>query len=277
MKRNNSMDHSSLKIAYFGTPEFSVIVLDELKKAGIIPTIIITGTDKPVGRKYVMTPPPVKVWAQEEGIEYLQPHHPKEVTEHLAAQGYDLFIVASYGSLLSQKMLDIPRYGVLNVHTSLLPLYRGASPIETALLNNDEQTGSTIMKMSLGMDEGPILAQSLVTIHPTTTKPELFDLLAHDGGRLLAETIPEYIAGRISEQEQDHSKATYTKKIEKSDGDITNDEDQTRWNKYRAYYGWPGVFFFEEGKRIKVTQAMFVDGTFVIQRVIPEGKSEMEY
>ncbi len=266
------------QFTFFGTPEFARIVLSELKNAGYIPSLIVTAPDKPVGRKHILTPPPVKVWGEENGIPVLQVSHPKEAIETLKEKKNDLFIVASYGYILSQEILDIPKYGVLNVHASLLPLYRGASPIESAILNGDEFTGSTIMKMVLKMDAGPILTQSLVPLNDEITKPELFEFLAHDGGRLLAETIEPYINGEITEQEQEESQTTYCKKIQKSDGDITRDDDTTRWRKYRAYYGWPGVFFFnEEGKRVKVTKARFENGQFIIERVIPEGKREMDY
>ena len=266
------------QFTFFGTPEFARIVLDELKEAGYIPSLIVTAPDKPVGRKHILTPPPVKVWGEENGIPVLQVSHPREAIEILKERRDDLFIVASYGYILSQEILDIPKYGVLNVHASLLPLYRGASPIESAILNGDEFTGSTIMKMMLKMDAGPILTQSLVPLNNEITKPELFELLAHDGGKLLAETIEPYLKGEILEQGQDESQATYCKKIQKSDGNITHDNDTTRWRKYRAYYGWPGVFFFnEDGKRIKVTKARFEDGKFIIERIIPEGKKEVDY
>ena len=266
-----------IDFVYFGTPEFSVIVLEELKAAGFLPSLIVTAPDKPVGRKYILTPPPVKVWADEHHIECWQPNHPRDIVEDLEKRNDLLYIVASYGYIMSQRILDIPKHGVLNVHTSLLPKYRGAAPIESALLNNDAVTGSTIMQMTLKMDEGPILTQSIIEIEPDATKPDLFTILAHDGGKLLASILPGYIAGAVTPIPQNHEEATYTTKIAKSDGDITSDDDQTRWNKYRAYYGWPGVFFFENGKRIKVTKARFEDGRFIIERVIPEGKSEMEY
>lgn len=266
-----------LKFVYFGTPEFSVIVLEELKNAGFVPSLIITAPNKPVGRKQIVTAPPVKVWANQNNIECWQPAHPRDIVEQLQARNDDLYIVASYGYIVSQKLLDIPRLGVLNVHTSLLPKYRGASPIESALLNGDIETGSTIMHMTLGMDEGPVITQSVVDIEPDMTKPDLFTILAHDGGKLLASILPEYIAGNCIPIPQDHELATYCSKIEKSDGDITNDDDITRWNKYRAYFGWPGIFIFDEDTRLKITKAEFTDGKFNITKVIPEGKNEIEY
>jgi methionyl-tRNA formyltransferase len=155
---------------YFGTPDFSVIVLEELKNVGYIPSL--------VGRKHVLTPPPVKVWADENNIECWQPEHPRDIVEALQERKDDLFVVASYGYIVNQKLLNIPKYGVLNVHTSLLPKYRGASPIESAILNGEIETGSTIMHMTLGMDEGPIITQSRFDLEPDVLKPDLFTMLA---------------------------------------------------------------------------------------------------
>ncbi len=266
-----------INFVYFGTPEFSVIVLDELKKSGYLPSLIVTAPDRPVGRKYVMTPPPVKVWADENNIECWQPEHPRDIVEKLQKRKDDLYIVASYGYIVNQKLLDIPKHGVLNVHTSLLPKYRGASPIESAILHGDVETGSTIMQMTLGMDEGPIITQSRFPLEPDVLKPDLFNMLAHDGGKLLADILPEYIDGKCTPIEQDHTQASYCGKIQKSDGDITNDDDITRDRKYRAYYGWPGVFMFDGDVRLKITDAEFIDGTFIIKKIIPAGKKEMDY
>ena len=269
--------NSHVDFVFFGTPEFSAIVLDELKVAGYIPSLIITAPDRPVGRKHIMTPPAVKVWADQHEIECWQPEHPRNIIEQLQERGSKLFIVASYGYIVNQQLLDIPDHGVLNVHTSLLPKYRGASPIESALLAGDTETGSTIMKMTLGMDEGPIITQSRFDIEPDIVKPDLFTMLAHDGGKLLAGILPDYMSGTCTPIEQNHDKATYCGKNEKSDGDITNDDDTTRWRKYRAYYGWPGVFLFDGDVRLKITDAAYVDGQFIIKKVIRAGKNEMNY
>jgi methionyl-tRNA formyltransferase len=268
---------SNFSFVYFGTPEFSVIVLEELKAAGFVPSLIVTAAAKPVGRKHILTHPPVKNWADLHKIECWQPEHPRDIYDKLIQRSDDLYIVASYGYILSQKILDIPRRGILNVHTSLLPKYRGASPIESALLNGDTSTGSTIMQMVYRMDAGPIITQSEFSIEDDITKPELFTMLAHDGGKLLSSILPEYLEGKTIPIPQDETQVTYCTKIEKADGDISTDDDLTRWRKYKAYFGWPGVFIFEDGKRIKITKARFEDGIFIIERVIPEGKKEMNY
>jgi len=266
-----------INFVYFGTPEFSTIVLDELKNAGYLPSLIVTAPDRPVGRKHVLTSPPVKVWADKHDIECWQPEKPKYIVEKLQERKDDLYIVASYGYIVSQKLLDIPRLGVLNVHTSLLPKYRGASPIESAILAGDSETGSTIMKMTLGMDEGPIITQSRFPLESDIVKPDLFHMLAHDGGKLLTQILPDYIDGKCIPVDQDHTIATYCNKIAKSDGDITNDSDEIRDRKYRAYYGWPGVFLFDNEVRLKITGATFDGTTFTITRVTPAGKKEMNY
>jgi methionyl-tRNA formyltransferase len=272
------MNKKDLKFVYFGTPEFSTIVLDELKKADYVPSLIITAPDKPVGRKHIMTPPPVKTWADKNNIECWQAEHPRDITDELSQRDEELFIIASYGYIISQKILDIPKYGVLNVHTSLLPKYRGASPIESAILNGDTETGSTIMKMVLKMDVGPILSQTIIPLDNKITKPELFEILAHDGGKLLAETIEPYINGDILEQEQEEEFATYCKKLTKEDGNLTDIKDENeKWNRYRAFYGWPGTFIFDGDLRLKITKAKFENEKFIIERIIPAGKKEMDY
>lgn len=267
----------NLNFVYFGTPEFSRIVLDELKSAGYLPSLIITAPNRPVGRKRVLTPPPVKVWADENNIECWQPEKPKDIVEKLARRNDDLYIVASYGYIVSQKLLDIPEHGVLNIHTSLLPKYRGASPIESAILAGESETGSTIMQMTLGMDEGPIITQSQFPLESDVLKPDLFHMLAHDGGKLLSQILPQYINGTCTPINQDHDMATYCGKIQKSDGDITHDDDITRDRKYRAYYGWPGTFIFDGDMRLKITDAEFDGKKFTINRIIPAGKKEMSY
>ena len=268
---------NDISFVFFGTPEFSTIVLDELKLAGYIPSLIITAPNRPIGRKHTLTSPPVKIWADDNSIECWQPEKPKDIINQLQERNDDVYIVASYGYIVSQKLLDIPQHGVLNVHTSLLPKYRGASPIESAILAGDTETGSTIMQMTRGMDEGPIITQSRFPLESDVLKPDLFHMMAHDGGKLLAEMLPEYISGNCTPIEQDHDAATYCHKITKSDGDITYDDDQNRDKKYRAYYGWPGVFIFDEDKRLKITDASFINGKFRIHKVIPAGKNEIRY
>jgi methionyl-tRNA formyltransferase len=270
-------------IAFFGSDQFSILVAEELLQAGFTFTTVITVPDKPQGRKMILTPSPFKVWAQEKNIPVLQPETLDEnFAETLRETDANLFIVASYGLIVPKHILDIPRYKTLNVHPSLLPYYRGATPLETAILDDTKHTGVTIMEMDEKMDHGPIVSQIVHNITEWPTKPELLTLLAQQGGEELVHIIPEWIQGTRSTTPQDHSIATFTKKIQKSDGELhLNDDDYTNYRKYLAFQPWPGTFFFKEenGKQVryKITKARFENGTFVIERVIPEGKKEQEY
>lgn len=274
---------SNPKIAFFGTPDRAVIALNAMKQSGIIPSLIITQPDRPQGRKLVITPPPVKIWAQKENIPVLQPENLSDTTfiETLTQGNFDIFAVVAYGKILKSDILSIPKYGALNLHASLLPELRGSCPIETTILNDKPHTGSTIILMDEKMDHGPILAQRKVTVETWPIPADnLASVLVDDGGALLAETILGYMDGTIIPKEQDHSKATFTKKIVKEDGHINlSDDPYTNWLKYNAYKGWPGTFFFVEhgGKktRINVTEAVFENNLFIIKKVIPEGKKEM--
>jgi len=282
------------RIAFFGTPQFAVAILEELKKAHIHPAVIVTAPDAPKGRGMILTPPEVKVWADTEGIAVLQPTTLKldrgadADRDILYNSEWDLFIVASYGKILPQSLLDIPRHGTLNVHPSLLPLYRGASPIRSAILEDaPDAVGVSIMLLDSGMDSGPILAQGRVGLERETGDwpphaEMLEELLAHEGGELLAEVIPLWVAGTITPEAQDHTRATFSQKIQKEMGrlDLADDPYQN-FLKIRALEGWPGTFFFVEKNgtqlRIKITDATYANGTLSIISVIPEGKKEMLY
>lgn len=273
-----------IKIAFFGTPEISVIVLNELKEAGLTPALIVTMPDKPKGRKLIMTAPPTKVWAQEEKIDFVQPEKLDEsLLELLRNGGFDLFVVASYGKILKQELLDIPKHGTLNVHPSLLPKLRGASPIISAILEDEKKTGVTIMLLDAGMDSGPILAQASIEAQPWPPKAsELGELLVTEGGKMLAEIIPQWIAGEIKEEVQDSNKATFTKKITKEDGLIELDGNAYKnLLKIRAFDEWPGTYFFAKKNdkqiRVKITDADLDGDKLKINKVIPESKKEMDY
>ncbi len=271
-----------MNIAFFGTPDRAVYVLDELKAAGILPSLIITQPDRPQGRKLHLTPPPVKVWAQKENIEVLQPNDlsDKSFIDRLKKGNFDVFVVVAYGKILKDEILNIPAHGSLNLHASLLPKLRGSCPIETAILQNEKNTGVSIIKMDKFMDHGPIIACKQVT--PSRWPLPADDLareLVTEGGKLFAQILPQWIQGNIKAEEQDHDAATYTKKITKEDGLINLSADGyenfLRWN---AYKGWPGSYFFtQSNKRVVITDADFVDGQFRIIKVIPEGKKEISW
>lgn len=289
-----------IKFVFFGSSKFSCIILDELEKAGLLPSLIVTGIDKPQGRKLVLTSPPTKIWADAREIPCLQPEKISDpefqkLLKAEASAGSDLFIVASYGKIIPRKILDIPTYSTLNVHPSLLPKLRGATPIQSAILTENE-TGVSIMLLDEEMDHGPILAQEVFKPEKLSKSGEkksadqnwppyadaLEEKLAGLGGALLAKIIPEWIEGNITPVEQNHTEATYTKKITKENGLIDlEDNAEKNLRKIRAYAGWPTAYLFVEknGKktRVVITEAELVDGKLVLTKVIPEGKKEMSY
>lgn len=269
---------------FFGTSRFSVILLEELKKKySIVPSLIVTAPDRPVGRKQIITPPPVKDWAIENDIDTFQPEKLKDEDFLAEFANYELFIVASYGKIIPQLVLDIPKLGTLNVHPSLLPSYRGASPIQNQILNNEKHIGTTIMLMDAEMDHGDIIKQKeIVLANFPATYAEVESELAEESAKLLAEVLPKWISKEITSTPQNHDKATYTKIIEKADGEISlSDEPLKNYLKYLAYHEWPKTFFFfeKEGRtqRAVITNASYEDGQFVIKKVIPEGKNEIDF
>ncbi len=272
------------KIVFFGTPQISVFVLEELEKGGIVPSLVVTTPDKPQGRKMVITPSETKVWAQVHSIPVLQPD--KIDDEFLielkdkAPQGeWDVFVVAAYGKFLPKSLLKIPKHEVLNVHPSLLPQLRGANPIRGAILADEKEIGVTIMLVDNEMDHGPMLAQDKIEVSQWPPHAsELEEKLARHGGKMLAGLLPKWIKGEITPTEQDHSKATLTKKITKKDGLINLDDDPYQnLLKIRAYEGWPGTYFFVDEKRIKIIDAEIENNKLKIIRIIPEGKNEINY
>lgn len=265
---------------FFGTSNFSVLILDELKNKGFTPNLIVTTEDKPKGRKLILSPSEVKIWSEKEGVDFIQPKSLKtsEVEQELKKYRADVFVVASYGKIIPQNILDIPSHKTLNVHPSLLPKLRGASPIQSAILGETE-TGVTIMRLDAEMDHGPIIAQQKITIVDWPPYAEnLEEISAQTGAELLANVLPGWIEGKVIEKEQNHGQATYCKKINKSDGELNlNDSAEINLRKIRAYHVWPGAFFMDNNKRIIVKQAHLENNELILDKVIPEGKKEMGY
>lgn len=270
---------------FFGTDRFSTIVLDELKNSNLVPKLIITTEDKPKGRKLLITPPDVKMWAEKNNIPYYQPKTLKDDSfyETLKKESgdCDLFIVASYGKIIPDKILNIPKHKTLNVHPSLLPKLRGPSPIMSSILS-EEETGVSIMRLDAEMDHGPILAQEKISVEWPPYSDELENICAKTGAILLSKIIPGWISGDIKEIEQDHKSATYCKKIEKKDAELDlNDTPEKNLRKIRAFNIWPIAYFFETNKdrkiRILVTRAKIENENLLIEKIIPEGKKEMLY
>ncbi len=279
----------SYTFAFFGSDEFSIKVLEQLLESNYVPTFCITQPDKPKGRKLVLTPTPLKEFCIEKNIPVITPESlsSKDIQyqlQKLNLESIDFFVVASYGKIISQKVLDIPVHGCFNVHPSLLPLYRGASPIETAIVHDTKATGVTIMLMDAQMDHGPIIKQVEHTFDTwPTSKQEVHDILATLGGKTLSEIIEPFITKKIICRPQDHTRATFTRMIQKEDGKINlEDTDYLTYLKYIAYTPWPGLFFFiekqEKQVRIKIESAHYNEQSgFVIDTVIPEGKNSMSF
>ncbi|MBU1246648.1 methionyl-tRNA formyltransferase [Patescibacteria group bacterium] len=280
---------NDLNIAFFGSPQMAVYVLDALLEYIIKPNLIISQPDKRSGRGLLLTPPPVKIWAEKNKIPVFQPNTltDKEIVQTIVNKNtWDLFIVAAYGKIIPQSILDIPKYGTLNVHPSLLPRLRGASPIQSAILEENE-TGITIMLMDEQMDHGPIIAQQKTLIANWPPKAsELMKITGAQGGKMLAEIIPEWIENKIQAQEQDHTNATFTKKITKENGLINLSEDPLKnFRKIQAFNIWPRAYFYTKNKksssnqktRIIITEATLKNKKLIIKKVIPEGKKEIDY
>jgi len=267
-------------IIFFGTDQdVSVTVLKSLSNSGYHPDLIVTQPDRPQGRKLQLTPCPVKIWADENGVQTFQPEKlNKDAVTELCKKDWDFFIVASYGLIIPETVLNIPKYGTLNVHPSLLPKYRGATPLESAILDDAKETGVTIIKMDEKMDHGPILDQETYTFAEWPDKPVVAKTLAEIGGKLIIQSIEDILGGTSVLIEQNHAMATFTKKINKTDGEIDlNDDARKNFLKSKAYNPWPGTFFFKNEKRIKITETDWKDEKFVIKKVIPEGKKEMSF
>lgn len=299
------MNNKNLNFVFFGTPDVASETLEILKNNGYTPSLIVTAIDKPQGRKMVLTLPPAKTWAIENGVPYVQPEKIQEVENIIFRRGlasddepisgifnpqkfrteeksifstseYDFFLVVAYGKIMPESLIKIPRLGSINIHYSLLPKYRGASPVESAILAGETETGVSIQQMEYKMDAGPILAEEKVAILPDETTEELRRRLIKVGGELLIKTLPEILENKIIPKNQNEQEATFCKKIKKEDGlvDTENESADTLYNKYRAYNKWPRIYFFQDNKRIIITEAKLEDKKFILKKVIPEGKKE---
>src|SRR3989344_856240 len=301
-----------LKIIFMGTPEFARVILEKLIASEIYkPSLVITQPDKPIGRKQTLTPPPVKLMAERHNIAIEQAEKIKnaETIAKIKKENPDLIVVAAYGKIIPKEIIDIPRFGVLNVHASLLPLYRGASPIPAAILNGDKETGATIMLIDEELDHGPILSQARVSITPEDTTESLGQKMADAGVDLLLDTIQKWIDGAIKPQPQDHSRATHTKILIKQDGEIKAEYTAEHIERMaRAYYPWPGIHlnyelritnYESEKKRLKIIKTKIMrcekqlpplsfsltskkelclhatNGCLILETVQPEGKKPM--
>lgn len=274
------MENSKLKIAFWGTPELTVPILDELANAGLAPAVVITQPDRPAGRKMLLTPPAAKVWALAHNIQVLQPEKlDNEFFGQLANFNIDISLVVAYGKIMPEELINLPRLSTLNIHYSLLPKWRGATPVESAILAGETETGVSIQMMRHKLDSGPIVASERLLVDAHETAHDLRARLNDVGKRLLVEAVKSLATGTATLAEQNEREATSCGKIAKEDGLIDPSGDAvSNYNKFRAYFGWPGIYFFDKNnKRVKITKASLVDGKFTIEKVIPEGKKEIAY
>ncbi len=275
--------------AFFGTGPLAESVLAALVRAGYTPSLIVTKPDAASGRHLELVSPHIKVWGEMKGVPVYQPVSLRELGEDstLLVQSFDLFIVASYGKIIPEAILEKADHGVLNVHPSTLPLYRGPSPIESALLSGEKTIGVSIMKLDKEVDHGPILVQGSIPVESEDTAGTIEVKAGMEGGVLLSQILEHYLTGTLIPKEQDHSAATFCKKIEKEMGEITLDDDaEIVVTKWRAFTPWPGIYFFfthgDKKKRVKVSSLNKNDmagkkAKDIITHVIPEGKKEMSF
>jgi methionyl-tRNA formyltransferase len=289
-------------IVFMGSPEFAIPSLINL--AEIFTVIgVVTQPDRKAGRGRQLSAPPVKEKALQLGLEVYQPASLRtpEAFEKLESWAPDLIVVAAFGQILKKNVLDLPPHGCINVHASLLPRWRGASPINAAILHGDKESGVTIMKMNEGLDTGPILAARSMPIPENMNAGQLSDSLAKMGGELLTDILADYLAGKLTLQTQDESQATYAPMLSKQDGLLDFSQPaEVVTRKVRAFYPWPGTFTYWKDQPLKIHRTAAVtgssqtgkpghrlihhgkpafftsDGILILEEVQPAGKRKME-
>ncbi len=242
------------KIIFFGTPKFAEVILGNLIAAGYNVAAVFSQPDKKIGRRQEVIFSPVKKLALEKGLKVFQPDDLQEIgmAGKIKEIGADLFVVAAYGKILPGEILKIPKYGAINIHASLLPKYRGASPIQEAILAGDKKTGVTLMLMNEKMDAGEIILQKEILIRGGDDACALSEKISKIAGKLLIETLPSWIAGKIKTAPQNENEAAYCRIIKKEDGKINwNDAAEKIFRMGKAYCAWPGIFTFLPSKKGK--------------------------
>lgn len=247
----------SIRTVFMGSPDFALPVLHGL--AAAYPLVgVVTQPDRPAGRGRSLTPPPVKNLAAELGIPLIQPRRLRDPEAMAQLRTWDpqLIVVAAFGQILRPELLELPRFGCVNVHASLLPRWRGAAPIPAAILQGDSHTGVTIMLMDPGVDTGPMLSQRPTPIQPGETARQLSERLAQLGAQLLLETLPRYLSGELLPQPQPEQGATYAPMLKKEDGRLDfNQPAQELERRVRAFHPWPGAFMEWQGLPLKIHRA----------------------
>jgi methionyl-tRNA formyltransferase len=290
------------KIIFFGTPEFAAKIFKALLSADYSIKVLVAQPDKPIGRHQTMAPPPTKVLALKNKIKVLQPSNLKDPVflADLKKLKPDLIITAAYGKIIPKEILELPKLGAINVHGSLLPKFRGASPIQYAIWQGVAETGVTIMLMDEIMDHGSILAEEAIRIAPDDTSGTLHDKLADLGAKLLIKTLPKWLNQELEPQEQDMTQVTYTKILTRDDGRINWSKSAVEIERQiRAFTPWPGSFTELDGKRLKIIKAKITnepgsknagevfktasgelavvcgEGSLILDKVQMEGKKEV--
>lgn len=235
--------------ASFGLPAFTALIKDSELEI----VLVITGPDKPAGRKQIMAASPIKIAAVKNNLTVLQPEHIGDIREKISLLKPDLIIVAAYAQLIPEAILNLPKHGCLNLHASLLPKYRGSAIIQAAILNHDEQTGLTIIKMDKGLDTGPILAQTAIDIDAEDTAGTLYEKLAETGADFLLDTIKKYLAGKLTPQAQNSARSSYAKELTKADGLIDWSKPAEFIERFiRAMNPWPMAWTWQNGQQVKI-------------------------
>ncbi len=252
--------HKHYRAVFFGTPDFGVPVLHTLIAMSQIDVVaVVTQPDKPVGKKQTLSPPPIKIAAQQRQLPVLQPEKIKTKVFSSLLQQYkpDVCIVIAYGKIIPASLLQIPRHGWVNVHASLLPKHRGASPIQSTILSGDAVTGVTLMQIDSGLDTGPIIAQLEMPIAARETCATLHDALANQGAEIIKQYLLPYLNGDIKPSPQDNTRATLTRIISKTDGRIDWSCSAAYIDRHiRAYTPWPGAFTYWGAKRIRIIEVL---------------------
>ena len=294
---------NSLNMVFMGTPDLAATVLEKLLDSGYKVSAVVTQPDKPKGRGKALACSPVKELAVEKGIPVLQPERAKDdaFIEELRALAPDIIVVAAYGKILPKAILDMPKYGCINVHTSLLPDYKGAAPIQWAILNGEKETGVTIMYMDEGCDTGDIISAERIAIADDETGGGLHDKLAVLGGELLVNTLPSILDGKCSRTPQEKGVGRYVSIIDKSLGNLDFNRSAAELERYiRGLDPWPCAFTKLEGKMLKLWKAYVIaeesgekpgtvlagdkkalrvatgDGILAVTELQPEGKRRMK-